>query len=82
MVESEGTEKPWQPRCVIPEGADLSDADTRQVIALLHMKCHVICARTMRGLTDTIKPLIRSGFSYVQKRKEVVWKEDYLHRNQ
>ena len=31
----------------------------------------------MRGLTDTIKPLIRSGFSYVQKGKEVVWKEGH-----
>ena len=35
MVESEGTKKPWQPRRVMSEGADLSDADTgmRYVIA-------------------------------------------------
>ena len=50
------------------EGADLSDADAGKVY--LYMTCLVTCDRTMRGLTDTIKPLIRSGFSYVQKERK------------
>ena len=37
MVESEGTKKPWQPRCKISEGADLSDADAGK--AYLYMTC-------------------------------------------
>ncbi len=81
MVESEGTKKPWQPRRVMSEGADLSDADTGMRYVIAYSVSLGLCSNNER-LDRHDQTAHTKRFFLCTKGKEVVWKEDYLHRNQ